>query len=87
MPDRSVESDGSEWQSNAQRLRALIDAHDSAALEQLNELRGVLGARAVAGEVFLRLESSVVAYDFDQARTHLEVLVQWMLQTSGPGTA
>jgi|GEM_PF-1389750 len=84
---RSEAADGGrEWQNCAQRLRSLIDAHDSAALEQLNELRSALGARAIAGEVFLRLESSVVAYDFDQARTHLEVLVKWMQNSTGPGT-
>lgn len=86
-PGKSLEADSSDWHSRAQRLRMLIDAHDSAAIEQLNELRGVLGSRAAAGEVFLRLESSVVAYDFEQARTHLEVLVQWMQQSGGPGAA
>jgi signal transduction histidine kinase/DNA-binding LacI/PurR family transcriptional regulator/DNA-binding response OmpR family regulator len=72
-----------ELQECAQRLRGLIDAHDSAALEQLIKLRGVLGARASAGEVFLRLESSVVAYDFDEARNHLEVLMNWMQHATG----
>jgi signal transduction histidine kinase/CheY-like chemotaxis protein len=72
-----------ELQECAQLLRSLIDAHDSAALDQLIRLRGVLGARASAGEVFLRLESSVVAYDFDEARIHLGVLMNWMQHATG----
>jgi signal transduction histidine kinase/DNA-binding LacI/PurR family transcriptional regulator/DNA-binding response OmpR family regulator len=84
LPDKAKsEVDVKAWLACAERLRSLIDAHDSAALEELIQLRGVLGARASAGEVFLRLEASVVAYDFDQARNHLEVLMNWMQHTTG----
>jgi CheY-like chemotaxis protein len=83
-PERTKSQlDTVELQECAQLLRSLIDAHDTAALDQLIKLRGVLGARASAGEVFLRLESSVVAYDFDEARNHLGVLLNWMQHATG----
>jgi CheY-like chemotaxis protein len=69
------------WQECARGLRTLIDAHDTAALDQLVELRGVIGGRTAGGEIFLRLEASVVAYDFDEARNHLEALIRWMQQS------
>jgi signal transduction histidine kinase/CheY-like chemotaxis protein len=69
------------WQECARRLRSLIDAHDTAALDQLVELRSVLGGRAAGGEIFLRLEASVASYDFDEARNHLEALIRWMQQS------
>ena len=68
------------WEDVALRLQTHIEAHDSAALDQLGELRHVLGARVAAGEAFQRLEASLGAYDFEQARSRLEALTQWMRQ-------
>jgi hypothetical protein len=65
----------------ANRLRLHIQAHDSAALDLLTELSNALGAAVSGGEVFQRLESSLSAYDFEQARTHLDTLIEWLRQT------
>ena len=62
----------------AQRLRAHIDDHDSAALDDLAQLRNTVGARTAAGDAFQRLEASVAAYDFEQARIYLDTLMDAM---------
>jgi hypothetical protein len=79
--ETTQETRGSDWQEAAGRLRTHIEAHDSAALDQLIALRNSLGGRVSKWEMFQRLEASLSAYDFEQARAHLDALVQWMGQT------
>jgi len=54
------------------RLRALLDDNDTAAVDSLDELRVLVAGHAAGAEVFQRLEASVNAYDFAQARAHLD---------------
>lgn len=76
-----------DWRETANRLRQHIEANDSAALDLLGELRFALGQKLSAGQLFQRLESSVTAYDFEQARTHLDALIRWVQETPGPPSA
>jgi two-component system sensor histidine kinase/response regulator len=79
--DAAEEND---WQDTANRLRQHIEADDSAALDLLGELRSALGPKLSAGQLFQRLEFSVSAYDFEQARTHLDALIRWVRETPVP---
>ena len=60
------------------RLRGLLDDNDTAAVDCLDELREWFGGQVPATDAFQRLEASVNAYDFAQARTHLETLESWL---------
>jgi signal transduction histidine kinase/DNA-binding LacI/PurR family transcriptional regulator/CheY-like chemotaxis protein len=56
------------------RLQALLDEHDTAAVECLRALRHALGERPSAFDPLHRLEVSISAYDFEQARAELQAL-------------
>jgi type VI protein secretion system component VasK len=58
------------------RLRSLLDDHDTAAVDCLNSLRQVLEEKSSAFDPLQRLELSIGAYDFEQARRELETLTQ-----------
>lgn len=60
------------------QLRALIDEHDTAVFDQLARLKSILGAKRAASDAFHKLESSISAYDFDQAREHFEAVASWI---------
>jgi signal transduction histidine kinase/DNA-binding LacI/PurR family transcriptional regulator/DNA-binding response OmpR family regulator/HPt (histidine-containing phosphotransfer) domain-containing protein len=60
------------------RLRALLDDNDTAAVDSLDELREWFGGQLPATDASQRLEASVNAYDFAQARAHLETFEGWL---------
>jgi signal transduction histidine kinase/DNA-binding LacI/PurR family transcriptional regulator/DNA-binding response OmpR family regulator/HPt (histidine-containing phosphotransfer) domain-containing protein len=60
------------------RLRALLDDNDTAAVDSLDDLREWFGGQLPATEASQRLEASVNAYDFVQARAHLETFENWL---------
>ena len=60
------------------RLRSLLDDNDTAAIDSLDELRDLVEGQAAGAEAFQRLEASVNAYDFAQARAHLETFEAWI---------
>ncbi len=60
------------------RLRSLLDDNDTAALDSVDELRELVDGHAAGAEAFQRLEASVNAYDFAQARAHLEAFEAWL---------
>jgi HPt (histidine-containing phosphotransfer) domain-containing protein len=59
------------------RFRAQLDDNDTAAVDSLDELRVLFTGQASAAEALQRLEASVSAYDFSQARSHLDTLETW----------
>jgi two-component system sensor histidine kinase/response regulator len=65
------------------RLRALLDDNDTAAVDGLEQLRQVFAGHSAAAEAFQRLEASVNAYDFAQARSHLDTFESWLASRDG----
>jgi HPt (histidine-containing phosphotransfer) domain-containing protein len=64
--------------SAAQRPRAASHDNDTAAVDSLDELRELFDGQAPPAETFQRLEASVNAYDFAQARSHLDAFEGWL---------
>jgi signal transduction histidine kinase/DNA-binding LacI/PurR family transcriptional regulator/DNA-binding response OmpR family regulator len=58
------------------RLSRLLDEHDTAAIDCVSSLRQALSERPSAFDPLHRLEQSIGAYDFEQARKELETLLQ-----------
>jgi signal transduction histidine kinase/DNA-binding LacI/PurR family transcriptional regulator/CheY-like chemotaxis protein len=85
--ESSEAPDEKDWRETAHRLLQHIESNDSAALDVLGELRSALGAKLSAGQAFLRLEDSVTAYDFEQARVHLDALIRWVKESRGKSPA
>jgi hypothetical protein len=58
------------------RARALIESHDTAAVECVQSLCASLGDHPATREPLRRLEASIEAYDFEHARLELDALDQ-----------
>ena len=58
------------------RIRDLIQAHDTAAIECVQSLSVSLTEHSNAREPLRRLEAAIDSYDFEQARAELDVLEQ-----------
>jgi signal transduction histidine kinase/DNA-binding LacI/PurR family transcriptional regulator/DNA-binding response OmpR family regulator len=74
----TLEPDGGNISEVLNHLRVLIEEHDTAVFDELARLKSILGAKRTANEAFRKLESSINAYDFEQAREHFEAVARWI---------
>ncbi len=74
----TLEPQGGNINEVLNHLRVAIEEHDTAAFDQLQGLKSILGAKSSASDAFHKLEASISVYDFDQAREHLEAVAAWI---------
>ncbi len=74
----TLEPNGGNIDEVLNHLRVAIEEHDTAAFDQLQGLKNILGAKRSASDAFHKLEACISVYDFDQAREHLEAVAVWI---------